>query len=70
MKITRLKRGFHINLSDGEFEALNQLVAHGMACFEGEDPYEWDHMTRGAKHHIFKGTFSHLTAMLIGEDRR
>lgn len=37
MKITRLKRGYRIRLSDTEFEAMTQLVEHGLAEFQGVD---------------------------------
>ena len=42
MNVTRLKRGWRIHLTDGEMEALQAAVEHGMADFvdAGQDlPY-------------------------------
>jgi len=35
MKITRLRKGYRINLSDSEFEALCLLVQHGESDIDG-----------------------------------
>lgn len=40
MKITRLKRGYRIRLSDSEFSALQAMVSLGEAYMEGMDEIE------------------------------
>lgn len=37
MKITRMKRGYRITLSDGEFDALQLLVNEGRGAYEADD---------------------------------
>lgn len=37
MKITRLKRGYRINVSDSEYEVLNSLIVDGFMTYEGDD---------------------------------
>ncbi len=64
MKVTRLKRGYAIRLNDTEYEALRQLVDHGVAEFQGVDPHEEYGIPRriaNAMDGIFLG---------IAEDRR
>jgi hypothetical protein len=64
MKVTRLKRGYVIRLNDTEYEALDQIVAHGEAEFQGVDP----HKEYGIPKRIANAMFDlHLT---IDEDRR
>jgi hypothetical protein len=69
MKVTRLKKGYRITLSDSEFEALDLLVEHGAADFEGEDLSQ--HPIRPhVKRVIRSGTFSRQSPLTITEDRR
>lgn len=40
MKITRLKRGYRIRLSDTEFHALTEVVEQGLSDIQGVDMHE------------------------------
>lgn len=46
MKITRLKNGYRIRLSDSEFNAVGSLVGLGEAYMEGMDDVERDDTER------------------------
>lgn len=46
MKIVRLKRGYRINLSDSEFNAVAHLVSLGEAYMEGMSDQERDETER------------------------
>ena len=67
MKITRLKRGFRINMSDTEFELYTRLMIAGISDMaEGED--ETDPVQRHFNR--INGT-EKITAWLVpAEDRR
>ena len=41
MKVTRLKRGYRINLSDTEMSVLKQVFSEGSGSSMIEDPDEW-----------------------------
>lgn len=41
MKITRLRRGYRIHLSDSEFEALMDLATRGQGEIEAMNEAEW-----------------------------
>lgn len=69
MKVTRLKKGYRLRLSDTEFEALATLVEHGQADLCGEDLTQHP-LARRVATCIESGTFSAMDAMGIDEDRR
>jgi hypothetical protein len=69
MKITRLKKGYAIRLSDGEFEALTRLVEHGQSDFEGVN-LKREYGVSGAELRAFRGRFALRAAMGVDEDRR
>tara|TARA_Y100001938_G_C8011634_1_gene390347 strand:- start:287 stop:583 length:297 start_codon:yes stop_codon:yes gene_type:complete len=41
MKVTRLKRGYRINLSDAEMSVLTKVFSEGSGSSMIEDPDEW-----------------------------
>jgi hypothetical protein len=70
MKITRLRSGYRINLTDGEFEALAALVAHGQADGEGttlDDAFPG--LSRAAKR-AMNGRFTDQNPLVVDDDRR
>lgn len=69
MKIIRLKRGYRISLSDGEFEALSLLVEHGTEVHQEQGDEFLAHVSPAAKH-AFRGCFALGEPMEIDEDRR
>lgn len=64
MKVTRLKRGYAIRLNDTEFAAMQEIVSHGDAEFQGVDPHE----EYGIPKRIAKAMFT--LHMHVDEDRR
>jgi hypothetical protein len=68
MKITRLKKGYRINLSDSEYAALLDLVIRGEGELEGMGDYEWDELPsnikRGLRTIRGRGTWA------LSDDRR
>lgn len=70
MKITKLKRGYRVTLSDGEFDALDHLVALGMADVAGDELNQTVNLSPGGRRAIISGRFSMLAAMHVDEDRR
>ncbi|MGO8914450.1 MAG: hypothetical protein ACLQJR_00920 [Stellaceae bacterium] len=69
MKIIRLKRGYRISLSDGEFEALSLLVEYGTEADEEQRDEFLALASSGAKRAL-KGRFALREPMEIDEDRR
>lgn len=49
MKITRLKRGYRIKLSDSEFAALQDLCTRGEGEVEALEPWEDDELEPDVK---------------------
>ena len=45
MKITRLKRGYRIRLSDAEFAALSDVQIRGEGEYEGLEEWELDEIS-------------------------
>lgn len=69
MKITRLKRGFRVRLSDSEFRAVGSLISLGEAYMEGMDDIERDETERD----MGRAAFAKVTgpgSWAIDEDRR
>ena len=68
-KIIRLKRGYRISLSDGEFGALSLLVEYAMEAREeqGDDLLA---AASAATKRALKGRFAMREPMEIDEDRR
>ena len=69
MKITRLRRGYRISLSDTEFNALAYLVTLGQSDLEGVNEEEIPG-TPAEKRHLFQGRFVEQAAMRVDDDRR
>jgi hypothetical protein len=69
MKITRLKRGYRISLSDGEFDALSLLVQYGLEARDEQGDEFWAAASAAAKR-AFKGRFALREPMDVDEDRR
>jgi hypothetical protein len=70
MKIIRLRNGYRISLSDGEFEALVTLAGHGQADAEGttlDDAFPG--LSRAGKR-AMNGRLMEQGAFAIDEDRR
>ena len=69
MKIIRLKRGYRISLSDGEFGALSLLVEYAIERREeqGDDFFA---AASTATKRAFKGRFAVREPMEVDEDRR
>lgn len=63
MRVTKLKRGYRIRLSDTEFEALRELVGFGLADIQVSDPGEFSIPKRVAN--AMDGFF-----LGVDEDRR
>lgn len=67
MKVTRLKRGYAIRLSDSEYATLRVLVQHGKSDMEGDalgqfmEPLE----IRG-----WKAAFNCMDPLAVTDDRR
>jgi hypothetical protein len=68
VKVTKLKRGYVIRLSDSEFGALEYLVQLGQTDLEGED-LSWHPLTPAVKRAI-NGRFMERAAMAVDDDRR
>ena len=66
MKVTRLKRGYRIHLSDSEYRALCLLVNEGI---EGFAPNDWSGMGPSEKV-ACRRTFSRVDCLDIDDDRR
>lgn len=69
MKITRLKKGFRIRLSDSEFKAVGSLVSLGEAYMEGMDDVERDETEKD----MGRAAYNRVTgpgSWAIDEDRR
>ena len=69
MKITRLKRGYRISLSDSEFAALSFLIQHGQCDMEGVDPEDWGVIGK-PRDHLMNGRLGMINALVVDEDRR
>jgi hypothetical protein len=67
MKVTRLKSGYRIRLSDSEFEALETIISHGVSdlCELGQDEV----LSSRARRAFYK-TFTDFSATAPDEDRR
>lgn len=70
MKITRLKKGYRIAVTDTEFEALSFLVMHGQGDMEGVDPKKEHGLHGRVARLLTDGRFGEHRAMRIDEDRR
>jgi myo-inositol-hexaphosphate 3-phosphohydrolase len=70
VKITRLKRGYRINLSDAEFQALEFLVSHGQGDMAGVDLREEYNLGGRIIDLLESGRFSEFAALAVDEDRR
>lgn len=68
MKITRLKKGVRISLTDSEFEALRHLVQLGKSDIEGDD-MQLAGLSPAGKRAI-RARFSEINCFHIDEDRR
>ena len=74
MKITRLKRGYRINLSDSEYAALVHLIGLGQGDMEGMNESDWEYLGEDDDGKaIIRGwdaTFSRIAPMVVTDDRR
>jgi hypothetical protein len=68
MKVTRLRKGYTIRLTDGEFEALGHLVLLGSSDMEGADPADYS-MSRGAVRAL-NGRLGEQNPLRVDDDRR
>ena len=66
MKVTRLKRGYRLHLSDSEFRALEALVMEGV---EGHAPNDWSGLGPSEKA-ACRRTFSRVGCFAITDDRQ
>lgn len=67
MKVTRLKRGVRIHLSDSEFECLRELVDLATGDLEGVPD---DQMSPAVLRHYGNGRFGRKDNLGFDEDRR
>jgi hypothetical protein len=67
MKITKLKKGYRIILTDSEFEVMDVAVQHGVT-----DLLELgqDHILSAAAKRALRGRFTDQDTMRVDEDRR
>ena len=70
MKITRLKRGYRLRLSDSEFDALEFLVNHGQADWGTVSTEEYTTMPPAVRRVLDFGRLSEIGWARIDEDRR
>lgn len=74
MKVTRLKKGYRINLSDADMEMLNSLVIDGIVSEEGLEEYEcrmnWSAGEKAAWTRRMKVVGGPYSLLRIDEDRR
>lgn len=68
MKITRLKRGYRINLSDSEYQALCQLVSWGTGEWEGLSQWDLDCLDPMVKRGLH--SFDSHACMAVTDNRR
>jgi len=69
MKITRLKKGYVIRLSDTEMEVLNILVSEGMGS-SAWDEDENGHLNPAQKRIVTEASYGKRDWMKVTEDRR
>jgi hypothetical protein len=74
MKVTRLKKGYNIRLSDAEMNMLNWLVLDGIASGEGLEEYEfrttWSASEKAAWTRRLAKVGSDYAVLKVDEDRR
>jgi hypothetical protein len=70
MKVTRLRRGFRINLSDAEMEALRHLVTLGGEDVSGDPDGATSVLSPAAKAVIRRGRIGNIAALDTDDDRR
>jgi len=74
MKITRLKSGYRINLSDADYEVLNALIVDGFMMHEGTDvdvADGWATAQKAALTRMLKKSEGEMQILrAIDEDRR
>ncbi len=71
MKVTRLKKGLRINLSDAEWAVLFRTVSEGMAAADWtEGGWQRDHIPPDEKRIMTEATMGNRPWMVVTEDRR
>jgi len=74
MKVTRLKSGYSIRVSDSEFEVLNSLIVDGFMMYEGDEvgvSDQWSPAQKAALTRMLnKSEQSMQILRVIEEDRR
>lgn len=71
MKIVRLKKGYRLHLTDGEFEALTTLADVGTETIDPVDPprQRFPGLSNAA-YRALNGRFSTFACWHVDEDRR
>jgi len=72
MKISRLRSGYRIKLSDGEFEAICHMLALAESDLEGDETRaeQADLLSLAGKRALLSDRFLSRTMMQVDEDRR
>jgi hypothetical protein len=67
MKVARLKSGYRIKLSDGDYALIVGLVADGISTMEGDDLAQ-DHWDRPEKSAWTRRVKTHGTYGILADD--
>jgi hypothetical protein len=70
MKITRLKKGYEITLTDAEFTLISGLVSDGVQTYQGDESAYSDYLTPQDKRTWTLLEKKRGGLMVIDEDRR
>ena len=71
MKVTRLKKGYRINLSDAEWYVLERTVQEGMGASDWTDGgWQRGHIPPDEKRIMTEATMGNRPWMVVTEDRR
>ena len=71
MKVTRLKKGYRINLSDAEWAVLTRTMDEGMGAADWtESGWQRDHIPPDEKRIMTEATMGKRYWMVVTEDRR
>ncbi len=71
MKVTRLKKGYRINLSDAEWAVLTRTMDEGMGAADWtEGGWQRDHIPSDEKRIMTEAAMGKRCWMVVTEDRR
>jgi hypothetical protein len=70
MRVTKLKAGYRIHLTDGEFEALDHLLRLGLADIEDDEDGQTRLLTAAGKTGMKRIQLAHCFGFRIADNRR